>query len=114
MIRPLIILISLSGAAQAAEPAAESAAPVRIVVSGTDLRASLDRLQTAASAIERPIQNKTAVDWTLGREGAKAQAGYLCGIGGIGPDSDPIPGGPGSVYSHAGTFLGAALAIPLP
>ena len=114
MIRALIILIAFAGAAQAAEPASNSPAPIRLALSGADLRAALDRAETTSSAIERPIEPKTAVDWRVGQDGAKAQAGYLCGIGGIGPDSEPIPGGPASVYGHAGTFLGAALAVPLP
>jgi hypothetical protein len=41
------------------------------------------------------------------------QAGYLCGIGGIGPSDGPIAGGPGSAYGHAGTFLGAKLALAI-
>ncbi|HEY1560338.1 MAG TPA: hypothetical protein VGF71_05545 [Caulobacteraceae bacterium] len=110
MIRVLIIVLAFAGAAQAADPSV----PIRLALSGADLRAALDRVETTPSAIERPIEPKTAVDWRVGGNGAKAQAGYLCGIGGIGPDSEPIPGGPASVYGHAGTFLGAALAVPLP
>ncbi|HEY1879110.1 MAG TPA: hypothetical protein VGG68_04175 [Caulobacteraceae bacterium] len=114
MIRALIILFAFAGAAQAAEPKSDAPAPIRIALSGVDLRAALDRAETTPSALERPIEPKTAVDWRVSDSGAKAQAGYLCGIGGIGPDSEPIPGGPASVYGHAGTFLGAALAVPLP
>jgi hypothetical protein len=111
MIRILIILTAVAGAAQAAEPIRPGA--IKLALSGVERRAAVDRSQTTPSAIERPIENRTAVDWRVG-DGAKAQAGYLCGIGGIGPDSEPIPGGPGSVYSHAGTFLGATLSAPLP
>ena len=108
-------IIVFAGAAQAAQsPDLPPAEPIKLTLSGADLRAALDRAQTTPSAIERPIEPKTAVDWRVGGDGVKAQAGYLCGIGGIGPDSEPIPGGPGAVYSHAGTFLGAALAVPLP
>jgi len=106
MVRTLIILLAAAGAAQAAIP------PIKLPAPGAELRAALDRVQTDPSARERPIEPRTAVDWKLG--GAKAEAGYLCGLGGIGPDSEPIPGGPGSVYSHAGTFLGATLGVPLP
>lgn len=110
MIRALVVLLALAGAARADPPV-----PIKLALSGPDLRAALDRDLTTPSAVERPIEPKTAVDWRVGGErGAKAEAGYLCGLGGIGPDSEPIPGGPASVYSHAGTFLGAALAVPLP
>jgi hypothetical protein len=36
-------------------------------------------------------------------------AGYLCGIGGIGPDTTATRGGPASAFQHFGTFLGASL-----
>jgi hypothetical protein len=114
MIRTLIILTLVAGAAHAAAQQTDAPAPIKLTLLGADLRAALVRDRTTPSAIERPIEAKTAVDWSVGGAGAKAQAGYLCGLGGIGPDSEPIPGGPASVYSHAGTFLGAALAVPLP
>ena len=114
MIRGLVILSFLAGAARAAEPPQVPTIPIKLSLTDTQMRAALDRSQTTPSAVERPIEPKTAVDWRVSGSGARAQAGYLCGIGGIGPDSEPIPGGPASVYGHAGTFLGAALAVPLP
>jgi hypothetical protein len=62
-----------------------------------------------ASAIEAPIQAKTAIDHQFAPEGLVGQAGYLCGIGGLGPDSDALHGGPASAHGHSGTFLGASL-----
>ena len=61
------------------------------------------------SAIEAPIQAKTAIDHEFEPEGLVGQAGYLCGIGGIGPDDDALRGGPASAHGHSGTFLGASL-----
>ena len=54
-------------------------------------------------------QGHTEVDHRFGRDGPVAQVGYLCGLGGIGPDSAPPGGGPSSMWNHQGTFLGASL-----
>ena len=61
------------------------------------------------SAVEQPVELKTAVDHRFGPTGPIGQAGYLCGIGGIGPDTDALRGGPASAFGHSGTFLGASL-----
>ncbi|HEY2481131.1 MAG TPA: hypothetical protein VGI30_02885 [Caulobacteraceae bacterium] len=65
------------------------------------------RAYPRASAIETQIAPRTAVDHRLGSDALVGQAGYLCGIGGIGPDDDAPRGGPASAFEHFGTFLGA-------
>jgi hypothetical protein len=87
--------------------------PIRLNLSASDFRAELDRAHLAGSSIERPIEPRTAVDYRLPSPGLTGQAGYLCGLDGIGPSSEPIPGGPASVYGHNGTFLGAKLAVAI-
>lgn len=113
----IFIAVALSGlacanAAWAGDPAA-SLPPLRLTVSADRLRAELDRAHLESSSIERPIEPRTAVDYHLPSPGLTGQAGYLCGLGGIGPSSEPIPGGPASVYGHNGTFLGAKLALAI-
>lgn len=64
------------------------------------------------SAIERPIEVKTAVEHRFG-SGALGQAGYLCGLGGIGPDGEGARSGPEGAFGRSGAFLGASLALPI-
>ncbi|MGH7024491.1 MAG: hypothetical protein ACREEB_13010 [Caulobacteraceae bacterium] len=108
----IISLVALSWAwnAQAGQTPAP---PIRLTLAPTDQRLTLDQAHFQTGTIERPVEPRTAVDYRFGVDGPVASAGYLCGIGGIGPDSVAIPGGPASVYSHAGTFLGATLATPI-
>ena len=101
-----------AGAAWCADQTAPQP-PIRLNLTADDLRTDLDRAHLAGSSIERPIESRTAVDYHLPSSGLTGQAGYLCGLGGIGPDSQPIPGGPASTYGHAGTFLGAKLALSI-
>ena len=61
------------------------------------------------STVELAVEPKTAVDHRFGPGGLVGEAGYLCGIGGIGPDADAPRGGPASAFGHTGTFLGASL-----
>ena len=61
------------------------------------------------SVVERAVEPKTAIDHRFGPDGLIGEAGYLCGIGGIGPDADALRGGPASAFGHSGTFLGASL-----
>jgi hypothetical protein len=93
--------------------AADKPALLKLTLPPIDRRLELDSTYFAGGTIERPIEPRTEVDHRFGPDGPVASAGYLCGLGGIGPDSEPIPGGPASVYSHAGTFLGASLAMPI-
>jgi hypothetical protein len=89
---------------------------VRDVSPGT-LKLSLPdagRPQPQVSAAEAPIQPRTAVDHRFTQDGLTGSAGYLCGIGGIGPDTDATRGGPSSAFAHYGTFLGATVGYPLP
>ena len=108
----LLSLLALSGA-WAANAGETPAGPIRLALAPTDERVALDQAHFQVSAIERPTEPRTAVDHRFGADGPVASAGYLCGLGGIGPDSVAVPGGPASVYSHAGTFLGATLATPI-
>lgn len=77
-----------------------------------DRRAALEAAVFKQSAIERPIDNRTAVDRRFS-SGAVGQAGYLCGLGGIGPDGEPLHGGPEGAFGRSGAFLGASLAFPI-
>ena len=76
----------------------------------SDAGSGLKRPYSEPSAIEIPVQPRTSIDHRFARDGLVGQAGYLCGIGGIGPDSDAPRGGPSSLFGHQGTFLGATLA----
>jgi hypothetical protein len=71
----------------------------------------LDLRLPRASSIERPIEVRTAVDHHFA-SGVVGQAGYLCGLGGIGPDG-AAPSGPEGAFGRSGAFLGASLAVPL-
>jgi hypothetical protein len=100
--------LALAGAAKAEATAdAPAKPPMRLHLS--DDRAIVVRPYARGSAAEDPIEAKTAVDHRFGREGPVGQAGYLCGIGGIGPDNDAPRGGPASAFEHFGTFLGASV-----
>jgi hypothetical protein len=98
--------LALVGAAKAeATAGAPAKPPARLRLS--DDNATLVRPYASSSAAEDPIEGKTAVDHHFGPRGPVGQAGYLCGIGGIGPDNDAPRGGPASAFEHFGTFLGA-------
>jgi hypothetical protein len=75
----------------------------------TDPTGAIARPYARLSAVEVPVQPRTEVDHRFAPHGLVGQAGYLCGIGGIGPDDDPPRGGPSSLWGHQGTFLGAKL-----
>jgi hypothetical protein len=75
----------------------------------SDDRAFLSRPYDKPSAAEDPIDSRTAVDHRFGPHGPVGQAGYLCGISGIGPDNDGPRGGPASAFEHFGTFLGTSV-----
>jgi hypothetical protein len=115
--RKLVMAVALSGLVCAgtvrAEDQTASLPPLRLSVSAERLRAELDRAHLAGSSIELPVEPRTSVDYHLRSPGLTGQAGYLCGLDGIGPSSEPIPGGPASVYGHNGTFLGAKLALAI-
>jgi hypothetical protein len=88
---------------------------VRDVTPG-ELKLSLPdapRPQPGMSGADTPVQPHTAVDHRFTPDGLTASAGYLCGIGGIGPDSDATRGGPSSAFQHYGTFLGATVGYPI-
>ena len=55
---------------------------------------------------------RTAVSHSFAQGDIVGSAGYLCGIGGIGPDTGGTQGGPSSLFGHQGTFLGATLGHP--
>ncbi|HEY5289444.1 MAG TPA: hypothetical protein VIJ59_05380 [Caulobacteraceae bacterium] len=99
----------VAGAGQCADLGAPTP-PIRLVFSSPDLRAALDRAQVDGSTIERPIEAKTAVAYRFAPKGLTGEAGYLCGIGGIGPDGEVARVGPASAFQNFGTFLGATLA----
>lgn len=111
----LAVLAALSAAnlasAQAASPivvrAGRLGPPNHLDLS--DDRADVLRPYARTSTTEDPIDSKTAVDHRFGSDGLVGQAGYLCGIGGIGPDNDGPRGGPASAFEHFGTFLGASV-----
>ncbi|HEY2178715.1 MAG TPA: hypothetical protein VGH15_09055 [Caulobacteraceae bacterium] len=104
---PLLCLPLLSLAAGAA--AAPQPTPTRLDLS---LPAAPERAWPRANAIEPTAEPRTEIDHRFGPDGLTAEAGYLCGIGGIGPDSAPPGGGPSSLWNHQGTFLGAKLGYP--
>ena len=107
-LRSLLLCLAtaaLAGGARA-EAAAGTARPaLRLAIPDTTVQRPFSR----ASAVETPLASRTEVDHRFGREGPVAQAGYLCGIGGLGPDSAAPGGGPASLWNHQGTFLGAKL-----
>ena len=84
-------------------------APLRPVLNLTDPTSGLSLPYPQSSTIEIPMQPRTEVDHRFAPDGLVGQAGYLCGIGGIGPDTDAPRGGPSSLFGHQGTFLGAKL-----
>jgi hypothetical protein len=61
------------------------------------------------STVELAVEPITAVNHRFGQDGLVGEAGYLCGIGGIGPDADALRGGPASAFGRSSTFLGASL-----
>jgi hypothetical protein len=88
--------------------AGEAAVAVRRQLDLSSHVAVLARPFRQESTLERSIEPKTAVDHRFGPTGPVGEAGYLCGIGGIGPDADALRGGPASAFGHSGTFLGAS------
>lgn len=111
----LAVITALSAAdlasAQAASPIVARASQLTPLthLDLSDDRAVLFRPYVRTSAAEDPIDPKTAVDHRFGSNGPVGQAGYLCGISGIGPDNDGPRGGPASAFEHFGTFLGASV-----
>jgi hypothetical protein len=115
MILGAVVVLSFaqSAWAQTSNPLPQSAG-----VANAGMRRPLD-LSSHAAALARPlrqettvelaVETKTAVDHRFGPDGVVGEAGYLCGIGGIGPDADAPRGGPASAFGHSGTFLGASL-----
>jgi hypothetical protein len=77
-----------------------------------DLSSIPDARVPRESAIERPIEVKTAVEHRFAG-GAVGQAGYLCGLGGIGPDGEAARSGAEGAFGRSGAFLGASLALPI-
>jgi hypothetical protein len=103
-----LALLAFGAGAAAAPPTPPSA--VRLDLSPP--AAGLERPYSRAGAIETAAPPRTAVDHRFSRDGLTGEAGYLCGIGGIGPDAAPPGGGPSSLWNHQGTFLGAKLGYP--
>lgn len=109
-----VAALSIAGAAcaQAVAPVAPRASELRPVTRldlSDDSAFGIFRPFAKAGASEDPIDPKTAVGHRFGADGPVGQAGYLCGIGGIGPDNDGPRGGPASAFEHFGTFLGASV-----
>jgi hypothetical protein len=103
----LVAALTAFVASAADAQAAPAPPPLRLDLS--DHGAFLARPIPQASAAETIVEPKTAVDHQFAPSGLVGQAGYLCGIGGIGPDGDALRGGPASAHGHSGTFLGASL-----
>jgi len=89
--------------------AGEAAVAMRPPLDLSSHAMALARPLRQESTVELAIEPKTAVDHRFGPDGLVGEAGYLCGIGGIGPDADAPRGGPASAFGHIGTFLGASL-----
>ncbi|HEY7901158.1 MAG TPA: hypothetical protein VIC25_08235 [Caulobacteraceae bacterium] len=105
---PCLVAAVLAGGVHA-QAASDPTQPARTTLRLGVSDAALDRPYGRTSAVETAIQPRTEVDHRFGRDGPVAQAGYLCGIGGVGPDSAAPGGGPASLWNHQGTFLGASL-----
>jgi hypothetical protein len=103
----LAFLVAAFVASASEAQIAPAAPPLRLDLS--DHGAFLARPIPQASAADLVVEPKTAVDHRFGQDGPIGQAGYLCGIGGLGPDGDALRGGPASAHGHSGTFLGASL-----
>lgn len=88
---------------------ADAAAPILRPLDLSSHAVAFARPLRQESTVELAIEPKTAVDHRFGPDGLVGEAGYLCGIGGIGPDADAVRGGPASAFGHSGTFLGASL-----
>ena len=114
-----IILAAAAALSIAGAACAQAVAPVASPTGALGLAPRLDLSDAGAvgvwrpyaktGASEDPIDSKTAVDHRFGADGPVGQAGYLCGVGGIGPDNDGPRGGPASAFEHFGTFLGASV-----
>jgi len=102
-----------ASAGQCADEDAAPAAPIKLNLTLLDARDALDVSRLQGSAIEQPIEPRTAVEHRFTPDGVTGSAGYLCGIGGIGPDGEEARVGPASAFQHFGTFLGATLAVPI-
>ena len=110
---PHLCLCCLAALALAGGASAQSApdqapshpAPLRLALPPL----ALSRPDVLSGSEATASQGRTEVDHRFGRDGPVAQVGYLCGLGGIGPDSAPPGGGPSSLWNHQGTFLGASV-----
>jgi hypothetical protein len=115
MISAVIVVFSFaqSALAQTSGPLPQGAGEATVAMGGPlDLSSHavvIARPLRQESTVELAVEPKTAVDHRFGPDGLVGEAGYLCGIGGIGPDADAPPGGPASAFGHSGTFLGASL-----
>ena len=97
--------------ALAAAVLASSAAPgPHVVLSASEGLLALDMVRLEPDAREPEVANLTAIDHRFGEDGPTASAGYLCGVGGIGPGEEPARTGPASAFQHFGTFLGGQLS----
>jgi hypothetical protein len=107
----IVVLFAQSAWAQTSSPLAQAAGQANAPRPLFDLSShvALSRPLRQESTVELAIEPKTAVDHRFGPGGLVGEAGYLCGIGGIGPDTDAPRGGPASAFGHSGTFLGASL-----
>jgi len=103
----LTTVLALTALAVAA--AQTPTAPIRLNLTFVDDHATSDVARFQDSAIERPIEPRTAVEIRFAPDGLVGSAGYLCGVGGIGPDGDNARVGPASAFQHFGNFLGASL-----
>jgi hypothetical protein len=108
-----VLSFAQSARAQTSSPppqgAGEANAATRRPLDLSSHAVALARPLRQGSTVEVAIEPKTAVDHRFGPDGFVGEAGYLCGIGGIGPDADALRGGPASAFGHSGTFLGASL-----
>jgi hypothetical protein len=100
--------LAVAGAANA-QTATDQALPRPVPLRLTLPPMALSRPADLSGPDAAASQGHTEVDHRFGKDGPVAQVGYLCGLGGIGPDSDPPGGGPSSLWNHQGTFLGASL-----
>lgn len=98
----LWMLTSVAASAQTAAPRVSGA------TDPAPGRPALD-LSITDRTWSRERASPTALDHSFAPDGLSAQVGYLCGIGGIGPDANPDHGGPASTFGRQGTFLGASV-----
>ncbi|HEY1448469.1 MAG TPA: hypothetical protein VGF33_08020, partial [Caulobacteraceae bacterium] len=87
----VFLLASTADAQNADAVALEAVAPATHRPLDLSLRQEgVYRAVPQPSAIEAPASAKTSIDHQFTPDGLVGAAGYLCGIGGIGPDSDAL------------------------